>query len=88
MLIGHTSGGVARVGKTKAVDTIESGPIFSTFGGAYLAKHYGLTNVVCFDVGGTTTKASIVKDGHPVFQRGGNWLASRSKPPLPCCARR
>jgi len=71
LLIGHTNGGVARVGKTKAVDTIESGPIFGTFGGAHLAKRYKLRNVVCFDVGGTTTKASIVKEGKPVFQRGG-----------------
>ena len=71
LLIGHTSGGVARIGKTKAVDTIESGPVFGTFGGAYMAGLYGLRNVVCFDVGGTTTKASIVRDGAPVFQRGG-----------------
>jgi N-methylhydantoinase A/oxoprolinase/acetone carboxylase beta subunit len=27
---------------------------------------------VCFDVGGTTTKASVVKDAKPVFQRGGD----------------
>ena len=74
LLIGHTSGGVARVGKTKAVDTIESGPVFGTFGGAYLAREYGLDHVACFDVGGTTTKASVVKDGEPVFQRGGDLM--------------
>ncbi len=74
LLIGHTSGGVARIGKTKAVDTIESGPVFGTFGGAYMARAYGLKNVVCFDVGGTTTKASIVRDGAPVFQRGGKLM--------------
>ena len=72
LLIGHTNGGVARIGKTKAVDTLESGPVFGTFGGAYFARVYGLANVVCFDVGGTTTKASIVKDAKPVFQRGGD----------------
>lgn len=59
LLIGHTNGGVAWVGKTKAVDTIESGPLFGTFDGAYLAKRYKLRNVACFDVGGTTTKVSI-----------------------------
>lgn len=74
LLIGHTSGGVARIGKTKAVDTIESGPVFGTFGGAYMARAYGLKNVVCFDVGGTTTKASIIRDGTPVFQRGGELM--------------
>lgn len=74
LLIGHTSGGVARIGKTKAVDTIESGPIFGTFGGAYMAGLYGLRDVVCFDVGGTTTKSSVVHDGAPVFQRGGKLM--------------
>ncbi|MGQ0696763.1 MAG: hydantoinase/oxoprolinase family protein [Panacagrimonas sp.] len=71
LLIGQTSGGVARIGKTKAVDTIESGPVFGTFGGAFVAREYGLKDVICFDVGGTTTKASIVRNGEPVFQRGG-----------------
>lgn len=74
LLIGHTSGGVARIGKTKAVDTIESGPVFGTFGGAYMAGLYGFENVVCFDVGGTTTKASIVRGGEPVYQRGGELM--------------
>lgn len=74
LLIGHTSGGVARIGKTKAVDTIESGPVFGTFSGAHMAGLYGFKNVVCFDVGGTTTKASIVRDGAPVFQRGGELM--------------
>lgn len=74
LLIGHTNGGVARIGKTKAVDTIESGPVFGTFAGAYMAGLYGLKDVLCFDVGGTTTKASVVRDGRPVFQRGGDLL--------------
>lgn len=74
LLIGHTSGGVARIGKTKAVDTIESGPVFGTFGGAYIAGLYGFQDAVCFDVGGTTTKSSIVRDGAPVFQRGGQLM--------------
>lgn len=74
LLIGQTSGGVARIGKTKAVDTIESGPVFGTFGGAFVAREYGLDDVVCFDVGGTTTKCSIVREGEPVYQRGGNLM--------------
>ncbi len=75
LLIGNTSGGVARIGKTKAVDTIESGPVFGTFGGAYMAGLYGMKHVLCFDVGGTTTKASIIRDGRPVYQRGGELMA-------------
>jgi N-methylhydantoinase A/oxoprolinase/acetone carboxylase beta subunit len=74
LLIGHTNGGVARIGKTKAVDTIESGPVFGTFAGAHMAELYGIRHVICLDVGGTTTKASIVRDGRPVFQHGGDLL--------------
>jgi N-methylhydantoinase A/oxoprolinase/acetone carboxylase beta subunit len=74
LLIGHTNGGVARVGKTKAVDTVESGPVFGTFAGAYFARQYGLDSVVCLDVGGTTAKASMVRGGDPVFQRGGDLI--------------
>lgn len=74
LFIGHTSGGVARVGKTKSVDTIESGPVFGTFGGAFVAREYGIDNAVCFDVGGTTSKVSIIRNGEPVFQRGGRLM--------------
>ena len=51
LLVGHTNGGVARVGKTKAVDTIESGPVFGTHAAAWYARRYGLDRVVCLDVG-------------------------------------
>lgn len=83
LLIGHTNGGVARVGKTKAVDTVESGPVFGTFGGAYLARAYGLDNVLCFDVGGTTAKASIVRGGEPLLQQGGELMGVPVQCPLP-----
>ena len=74
LLIGHTDGGVARISKTKSVDTIESGPVFGTFGGAYMARTYGIKKVMCLDVGGTTTKCSIIRDSAPVFQRGGKLM--------------
>ena len=48
--------------------------MFGTFGGAFAAREYGLKNVVCFDVGGTTTKCSIVRDFEPVYQRGGDLM--------------
>lgn len=83
LLIGNTSGGVARIGKTKAVDTIESGPAFGTFGGAFFARCYGVDNVLCFDVGGTTTKSSVVGGGTPVFQRGGELLGIPVKTAIP-----
>jgi N-methylhydantoinase A/oxoprolinase/acetone carboxylase beta subunit len=71
LLVGHGNGGVARVGKTKAVDTIESGPVFGTHAAAWYARRYGLDRVVCLDVGGTTAKASVVEAGQPRYTREG-----------------
>lgn len=72
LLVGHINGGVARVGKTKSLDTIESGPVFGTYASAYLARRYALSDVVCLDVGGTTAKASVVLGGEPMFTRDGD----------------
>ena len=83
LLVGHINGGVARVGKTKALDTIESGPVFGTYASAYLARRYGLSDVVCLDVGGTTAKASIVSGGEPLFTRDGDIFGITVKAPLP-----
>jgi len=58
--IGHVNGGVARVAKTKGVDTTESGPVFGLYAAAYFAKHYGLERVLSLDVGGTTTKIGAI----------------------------
>jgi N-methylhydantoinase A len=63
LLIGHASGGVARVSKTKALDTLESGPTMGLFAAAYFARLYGLSHVVTLDVGGTTSKVGIIHDG-------------------------
>ncbi len=63
LLIGHASGGVARVSKTKALDTLESGPTMGLFGAAYFARLYQLSHVVTLDVGGTTSKVGIIDNG-------------------------
>jgi N-methylhydantoinase A/oxoprolinase/acetone carboxylase beta subunit len=65
LLIGHISGGVARVSKTTPINTIESGPIFGIHGGAYFAEVYKLKKVISLDVGGTTSKIGLVLDGKP-----------------------
>ncbi len=83
LLVGHINGGVARVGKTKALDTIESGPVFGTHASAYLARRYGLDDVVCLDVGGTTAKASVVAGGEPLFTRDGDIFGIPVRAPLP-----
>jgi acetophenone carboxylase len=64
--IGHVNGGVARVAKTKGVDTTESGPVFGLVAATYFAQRYGLEKVVALDVGGTTTKVSLIVGGQAV----------------------
>jgi len=65
LYIGHVNGGVARVAKTRGVDTIESGPVFGLIGAAHLARAYGLDRVLALDIGGTTAKIGVVVDGEP-----------------------
>lgn len=65
-LISHINGGVAGIAKTKAIDTIESGPILGIHGSVHLAKVYGISDVVALDVGGTTAKVSVLRNCEPV----------------------
>lgn len=81
-LVGHTNGGVARIGKTKAIDTIESGPVFGTFGAAFLGTRTGVDNLLCLDIGGTTTKASAVRNGQPVRQTAGDLFGIGIRMPM------
>lgn len=69
LLVGHIDGGVARVSKTKPVDTIESGPIFGVHAGAYWAKLYELPHVITLDLGGTTAKIALVENFLPALTR-------------------
>ena len=66
-LISHINGGVAGVSKTRAIDTMESGPILGVYGASYLANRYGLKNVIALDVGGTTAKIGVIHNGEPVY---------------------
>ena len=68
-LISHINGGVAGVSKTRAIDTIESGPILGIYGASYLAKIYGVKQVIALDVGGTTAKLGVIHDGEPVYSQ-------------------
>jgi N-methylhydantoinase A len=67
--VSHINGGVAGIAKTKAIDTMESGPILGIHASAYLAKELGLRDVVALDVGGTTAKVSLLQNGEPLFRK-------------------
>ncbi|MBV9086417.1 MAG: hydantoinase/oxoprolinase family protein [Acidobacteriaceae bacterium] len=68
-LVSHVNGGVAGIGKTKAIDTIESGPILGIHGSGFLARVYGLSDVVALDVGGTTAKVGVLRGAEPIYRK-------------------
>jgi len=65
LLIMQSNGGVMRAAAAmvKPIHIIESGPAAGVVGAAHLARRMGLDNIVTFDMGGTTAKASIVEGG-------------------------
>ena len=68
-LVSHINGGVAGIAKTRALDTLESGPVLGILGSAHLAKAHGLKDVIAMDIGGTTAKISVLADGEPVYRK-------------------
>lgn len=83
ILVGHINGGVARIGKTTAFDTIESGPLFGTHATAHEARRDGVAKVLAIDVGGTTAKASLVDNGRVVDLDQGHLFGIPLKMNLP-----
>jgi N-methylhydantoinase A/oxoprolinase/acetone carboxylase beta subunit len=82
LLAGQISGGAVSIYKLRAIDTIESGPVMGIFGSAYWAEMYGLKNVVTLDVGGTTTKVGVVREGKPVMEEEPSVFGIPLKVPL------
>jgi N-methylhydantoinase A/acetophenone carboxylase len=68
LLIVHASGDVARVAKTRAIETYSSGPVGGVYGSARLADYYGLETVVTMDIGGTSTDVSVITEGQVPFE--------------------
>jgi len=76
-LIMQAYGGVLGTAATckNAVGTIESGPTSGVVGSQFLGREIGEQNILATDMGGTTFKVSVIKDGvierdyKPVFLR-------------------
>lgn len=83
ILVGHLNGGVARIGKTKAVDTIESGPLFGTHACAHVATKRKISRVLAIDIGGTTAKASAIENDRPVMRSEGSLFGIPVRMPMP-----
>jgi N-methylhydantoinase A len=68
-LVSHINGGVAGIAKTKAIDTIESGPVLGIHGSAHLARIYKVSDVVAMDIGGTTAKISVLRNSESLQKK-------------------
>ena len=62
-LIGHNDGAVARVAKTRAISTYNSGPAAGLVGARAVAALYGESDVISADMGGTSFDIGLVSDG-------------------------
>src|SRR6187200_2225507 len=68
----RSNGGVMtpEVATERPVAMMESGPVGGIIASAQVGVALGHDNVISFDMGGTTAKASLVKDGEPTLAPG------------------
>jgi N-methylhydantoinase A/oxoprolinase/acetone carboxylase beta subunit len=69
LLIMHADGGVARVAKTTAIMTHNSGPSAGVLGTTYMSRLYHLPYVASMDIGGTSADISLVINGRHGYKR-------------------
>jgi len=81
LLLMQSNGGLtpAETAARLPMNIIESGPAGGVVGARFLAEQAGLGDLITFDMGGTTAKASMVEDGQYAraedFEVGGGILA-------------
>ena len=63
LMVAHSHGGVARVAKTRAIDTFASGPALGVIGAGNVAAIYGFRNMLTVDIGGTSLDLGFIRDG-------------------------
>jgi len=68
----RSNGGVMspEVATARPVAMMESGPVGGIIAGARVGQTLGYANVISFDMGGTTAKASLIRDGEPTMAPG------------------
>ena len=52
------------------IATMESGPVGGIIAGAEVMRDIGISNVIAFDMGGTTAKVSLVRQSEPTIAQG------------------
>jgi N-methylhydantoinase A/oxoprolinase/acetone carboxylase beta subunit len=63
----HNAGGVAKLSRTRAIDSYQSGPVAGLMGSASRGRELGFENVICTDMGGTSFDLGVVVGGRPRF---------------------
>lgn len=63
----QNTGGVAKLTRTRVIDTYQSGPVAGIMGGAFRARSLGLGNAICTDMGGTSFDLGLIVQGRPRY---------------------
>jgi N-methylhydantoinase A len=78
-----SNGGILEAGEAVAIPAmaVESGPAAGVVAAALVARQTGRQNLLSFDMGGTTAKASLIRDGRygttPEYEVGGGSSMAR-----------
>jgi N-methylhydantoinase A/acetophenone carboxylase len=67
LFIVHNNNAVARVAKTRAINTYNSGPAAGLMGARLTGGLYGAENVISADMGGTSFDVSFVRNQRPSY---------------------
>lgn len=67
LFIVHNNGAVARVAKTRAVNTYNSGPVAGLLGARLTGQHYGVADLISADMGGTSFDVGFVNQGRASY---------------------
>jgi len=67
LMVMQSAGGVMHspIARQMPSSCIESGPAAGAVGAAALGRLLGLSNIIAFDMGGTTAKACLIENGEP-----------------------
>jgi len=67
LMVMQSSGGIIKADTARAFPAfcVESGPAAGAIGAAALGEMLGETNIIAFDMGGTTAKACLIEGGEP-----------------------
>lgn len=67
LFIVHNNGSVARVAKTRAINTYNSGPAAGLLGTRFIGELYGYGDLLSADMGGTSFDLGYVSNGQPSY---------------------